>query len=314
MSPTSSPALREAARLTRAAAVVVTAVAAGAVVGRLFWTVGAPSFAAVIAAGPDTPTDLLLTGACAVGLGLTAWLVLGVLLATAAALPGALGRAAAIVADRWAPALVRRAVAAVVGGAIVAGMPVAAHAGPPRPGPVATQVAVPAALDPAFTVTDASMAVIGSTTPTPTPLAKAPAGTATPTAPDPAFGVTTETAGASGARSPSRPAPTLGPLGPAANRSTTTDEPATARTPAPTTAPAPALDGTVRVRRGDTLWTIAARHLGTYATPAAIAKEWPRWYAANRRLVGADPDLILPGQVLTAPTPTDPSAQQGAPS
>ncbi len=57
----------------------------------------------------------------------------------------------------------------------------------------------------------------------------------------------------------------------------------------------------VVVRRGDTLWGIAARHLAPGASDAAIAAEWPRWYVANRDVVGADPDLILPGQRLTPP-------------
>jgi nucleoid-associated protein YgaU len=58
----------------------------------------------------------------------------------------------------------------------------------------------------------------------------------------------------------------------------------------------------VVVRRGDTLWEIAARALGKHATAAEIAAEWPRWYAANRAVIGADPDLIHPGTVLRAPT------------
>jgi nucleoid-associated protein YgaU len=57
----------------------------------------------------------------------------------------------------------------------------------------------------------------------------------------------------------------------------------------------------VVVRRGDTLWGIAARHLGGRATPEAVAAEWPRWYAANRAVVGPDPHLILPGQRLRPP-------------
>jgi LysM repeat protein len=58
----------------------------------------------------------------------------------------------------------------------------------------------------------------------------------------------------------------------------------------------------VVVRRGDTLWEIAARALGRQATAAEIAAEWPRWHAANREVIGADPDLIYPGTVLRAPT------------
>ncbi len=58
---------------------------------------------------------------------------------------------------------------------------------------------------------------------------------------------------------------------------------------------------TVTVRRGDTLWDLAARHLGAGATDGEIAAEWPRWYAANQETVGADPDLLLPGQQLAPP-------------
>lgn len=57
----------------------------------------------------------------------------------------------------------------------------------------------------------------------------------------------------------------------------------------------------VVVRRGDTLWDLAARHLGPEATDADVAEEWPRWYAANRDVLGEDPDLILPGQRLLVP-------------
>lgn len=58
----------------------------------------------------------------------------------------------------------------------------------------------------------------------------------------------------------------------------------------------------VVVHRGDTLWSIAARHLGADATTTDVAAEWPRWYAANRELIGDDPDLIRPGQELVVPT------------
>ncbi len=57
----------------------------------------------------------------------------------------------------------------------------------------------------------------------------------------------------------------------------------------------------VVVHRGDSLWAIAARHLGTTASDAEIAEAWPAWYAANRHVIGSDPDLLLPGQVLRAP-------------
>jgi hypothetical protein len=60
-------------------------------------------------------------------------------------------------------------------------------------------------------------------------------------------------------------------------------------------------DRAVTVVSGDSLWSIAAAHLGRDATPAEIAAAWPRWYAANRRVVGDDPTLIRPGQRLRPP-------------
>ncbi|MEU4196350.1 LysM peptidoglycan-binding domain-containing protein [Kribbella sp. NPDC026611] len=59
--------------------------------------------------------------------------------------------------------------------------------------------------------------------------------------------------------------------------------------------------GRVVVREGDSLWAIAARELGPGASNAEIAARWPDWYAVNRRLIGPDPELILPGQVLRVP-------------
>lgn len=63
---------------------------------------------------------------------------------------------------------------------------------------------------------------------------------------------------------------------------------------------------TVVVRRGDTLWSIAAGALGNDPSIAAIARRWPDWYAANRAVIGDDPDLLLPGTVLEAPPPRHP--------
>jgi resuscitation-promoting factor RpfA len=80
----------------------------------------------------------------------------------------------------------------------------------------------------------------------------------------------------------------------------------------------------VRVRRGDSLWAIAADHLtgqhltaqqltaqqldaqdpADHASPpsqAEIAAAWPRWFDLNRARIGDDPDLIHPGTRLVAP-------------
>jgi hypothetical protein len=58
----------------------------------------------------------------------------------------------------------------------------------------------------------------------------------------------------------------------------------------------------VTVRSGDCLWSIAARHLGPQASDAEIASTWPRWYATNRSVIGPDPNLLQPGQVLIVPS------------
>ena len=58
----------------------------------------------------------------------------------------------------------------------------------------------------------------------------------------------------------------------------------------------------VIVQPGDSLWTISARHLGPEASNANVAEAWPRWYAANRGVIGENPELLQPGQILHAPT------------
>ncbi|UYM04052.1 LysM peptidoglycan-binding domain-containing protein [Solicola gregarius] len=61
-------------------------------------------------------------------------------------------------------------------------------------------------------------------------------------------------------------------------------------------------DMTVVVRRGDTLWRLAAARLPAGADDGAIAHACRRWYAANRGAIGSDPDLLLPGTRLVQPT------------
>lgn len=62
----------------------------------------------------------------------------------------------------------------------------------------------------------------------------------------------------------------------------------------------------VVVLRGDTLWSLAARHLGPAAEAADIDAEWHRWHEANRAVIGDDPHRILPGQQLRPPPPPSP--------
>jgi hypothetical protein len=55
------------------------------------------------------------------------------------------------------------------------------------------------------------------------------------------------------------------------------------------------------VSPGDSLWSIAADHLGPETTAEEIALAWPRLYAANRDVIGPDPAVIQPGQHLIVP-------------
>lgn len=70
-------------------------------------------------------------------------------------------------------------------------------------------------------------------------------------------------------------------------------------------AAAPAATGatgaTVTVRPGDSLWSIAARQLPPGASDAAVARTSALLHRLNRDVIGADPDLIHPGQRLQLP-------------
>lgn len=61
------------------------------------------------------------------------------------------------------------------------------------------------------------------------------------------------------------------------------------------------------VARGDCLWTIAADsllgRLGRLPDDAEVATAVDAWWQANRDVIGPDPDVLRPGQVLRAPGP-----------
>ena len=55
-----------------------------------------------------------------------------------------------------------------------------------------------------------------------------------------------------------------------------------------------------RVVAGDTLWTLAARAVGTSAS-GRVTVAWHRLYDANRAVVGADPSVLRVGVALCVP-------------
>lgn len=57
----------------------------------------------------------------------------------------------------------------------------------------------------------------------------------------------------------------------------------------------------VVVARGDCLWSIARQLLPPKASNRDVSEEAAALYAANRAVIGPDPDLIFPGTRLVAP-------------
>lgn len=98
-----------------------------------------------------------------------------------------------------------------------------------------------------------------------------------------------------------RPVPTC----PAVASPSATPKPAPV-TPVHAPSNVPRSPTSVRVQPGDNLWSLAARDLqaasGHAPSAAAIAASWPKWWRANRAVVGADPNLVFPGEILHDPS------------
>ena len=134
--------------------------------------------------------------------------------------------------------------------------------------------------------------VAGGAPPVSTPSASQPA----PSASASAGGDAASPDGAVGSVAPEPPATTPSATGPPPTGPPATGPPATGP-PAEAAAPAPAsCERTVAT--GDSLWQIAAEQLGPTATVAEVAERTAAVYADNAEAIGADPDLIRPGQVL----------------
>jgi nucleoid-associated protein YgaU len=275
--------------------------------------------------GASRPDDILLALLGWVGLLLAGWLALGSLLAVAALLPGAAGRTAAAVAERVTPVAVRKVLALALGASVgsLALPPTlvsVAGSGPVTRTTDGSAPRIDAAasnrLAPGFTPTEATPGFIptsddaraggasASSASRPAAVPGAPAGPGyapTDTYPDSAEAGSSRgsRAGSTGAPARTTPGPGYVPTTPPPVHDA--ERP---RLLAPTPRRTTAAHDLVTVRRGDSLWSIAARHLGPGTSDAEIAWEWPRWYAANRAVVGDDPDLLVPGQLLRPPPST----------
>ncbi|WP_346925338.1 LysM peptidoglycan-binding domain-containing protein [uncultured Arthrobacter sp.] len=198
------------------------------------------------------------------GLIVTVWWAMSLAIAVAAALLERSGKVrAASAAGKFAPAFMRRLALAAVGLQLLTAPLAAASTLQSPPGATASGPA-PA-----------------SAPWTPTPVPALPGG---PTGDPPAA-----PPGTSAVAHPQwRPlSPVIEP-GPLAGRPLRLQQPAGQATD-------------VTVRPGDSLWTLSAARLGPFASDVDIALDWPRLYQANRDVIGANPHLLRPGQILRIP-------------
>ncbi|HEX8080398.1 MAG TPA: hypothetical protein VF557_09325 [Jatrophihabitans sp.] len=194
-----------------------------------------------------------------------------------ALLPGRVGLHAHAMAAHLTPALLRRVLGAAAGTSILIS-PSAAFAdsaASTAPGPIGVSASPTFAVAPSLPMDrpDKNSGPGGSTEPVNLPALGWPTDPVHPT--DPAGSVDGDRAAPAASRSDPRPTPS---------------------------------GDHVRVRPGDSLWSIAAHRLGAAGSPARIQGEWPRWYALNRQLIGADPNLLRPGASLLAPQAMAPQA------
>lgn len=226
-----------------------------------------------------TPTEsVLATLAGVLGWLCLCWLTVSALAVVFGRLPGLLGATCRAVDARITPLVLRRAVEGMLGTALVTGSLAAAlpagATGAPSPALAASISALREAGGSSGDSADSAPASASASS--------APASASANSAPASA-------SAQDGWPELDRPGGTL-PT-PVSGQPT---QPQAART----------LTAPVTVRPGDTLWGIAARTLSDSA-PAATARAWPRWYTANRVVIGRDPDLLYPGQVLRPPLDTD---------
>jgi len=263
--------------------------AGAAALGPWLWNVSADAGHAAVRGVPVRPDEALTAIVASAALVAVGWLALGVLLELVSLVPGAVGRGADRVSDVVTPGLVRHAVGALLGVGLVAGLAPGASVAAPA-------TAVHAASDPLPDPGFAPLPGPGIAPLTDPGLAPLPEPELAPL-PEPGFAPLPEPE-----RAPAADEPTASPRG------WTPDAPVVRAhpdlrvlSPAPRPATSHDAPAEVVVQRGDTLWSIAARHLGPDASDAEIAHAWPAWFEANRGVVGDDPDLLRPGQVLRAP-------------
>ena len=212
--------------------------------------------------------DQLGVAANTAGLSVIVWWAMSFVIAVLAAFLDRCGNArAASAAGKFTPAFMRRLALAAVGLQLVTAplataSPLPALPGSPGAAPAASAAWTPAAV-PATTGTPPP-AVISTPGPGPQP--------GTPAVANPQW----------------QPISPLVEPGPLVGRQLR--------------APQPGVQSTeVTVRPGDSLWTLSSARLGPFASDVDIALDWPLIYQANKDIIGANPNLLRPGQVLQLP-------------
>jgi hypothetical protein len=251
--------------------------------------------------GPASLDEALTLVVAAVAVALCTWLGASTLAALLTHFPGRVGRLAEQAAA-WVPPVTRRMAAVLVGatvtGALVPGtalgeatpaaLPAAMAAAPGAPAPADGWEGRPGFAPPAFAAGGAAG-----------PGWRAP-GSDAPALDGPAFVPTEPSTAHAGAGQGADTTPDAGPVAPGwvPTRPLQRPQPSAALV----VAGRPQRGAVeVVVHRGDTLWDIVVRQLGPQATDAEVATAWPRWFAANRDVIGGNPDLVKPGQVLRSP-------------
>ncbi|MGY1821207.1 hypothetical protein [Geodermatophilus sp. SYSU D00079] len=290
-------------------AMAAVAVALRAVTPDLGW-VAASGLGLQRAADTRGAETLLVGGVAAVAWTVWAWGLLGLVLTALSTVPGAVGALSRGLTRHVLPAGARRAAAVALGVGLAAGAPLLTACGPGSAAAAPAATAEPAGTaepTPPGTVADRPGPIAdwpGPIGDSPGPVAdwssatgRAPAGTPPAPAPPPAAAESappaTEPTPPTVAPAPPAPAPATAPT-------TGAGGPSAAVPDWPLPAP-----GTHVVLRGECLWGIASADLRerTGRTPAGgeVAAAVHAWWQANTAVIGPDPDVLLPGQVLHPP-------------
>ncbi|MEQ4205274.1 hypothetical protein ABN028_28460 [Actinopolymorpha sp. B17G11] len=241
--------------------------------------------------GPNPTFDALLVLLVAVlAWACFAWLALGTLLMALSVIPGALGAACGSLAERLTPAVYRRAARVALGLSVAAGPILGALPANAATVDQPTQAAAAAQLLPGLDRPGTFGGQVEQQLPSgaqlpgldrPGGMDRPGGGDVLDQLPMPDRPVSDQGAGQSGLPNPDRPISRDPVTRPAVRHVDDQHQ--------------------VVVKRGDNLWNIAKASLPDGASSAEINREWHRWYEANRQVIGDNPDLILPGQILTPP-------------